>query len=117
MYSEFVASTDGLTKKQLELKDAIDSTGGIAKKLADTNREQTPLYNVKSLFLSTKDILGIVDGKIKEALNPKLEVQDEIKEPTVTAPAQPTGFTQPAPADKPREETPTLQIDSDYLPF
>jgi len=74
-------------------------------------------YNVKSLFLSTKDILGIVDGKIKEALNPKVEVQDETKEPTVTAPAQPTGFTQPAPADKPQEETPTLQIDSDDLPF
>lgn len=71
-------------------------------------------YNVKSLFLSTKDILAIVDSKIEAAVKPQ-PVATEAPQPQ--APTQPTGFTQPAPADKPQEETPTLQIDSDDLPF
>ena len=71
-------------------------------------------YNVQSLFLSTKDILAIVDRKIETAVKPQ-PVATETPQPQ--APTQPTGFSQPAPVDKPQEETPTLQIDSSDLPF
>ena len=71
-------------------------------------------YNVKSLFLSTKDILAIVDSKIEAAVKPQ-PVATEAPQPQT--PTQPTGFSQPAPVAEPQEEAPTLQIDSDDLPF
>lgn len=64
-----------------------------------TNNE----YNVKSLFLSTKDILGIVDQKIEAAMKPKEETQDTTREVVVETPTQ--------------EEPETIQIDTNDLPF
>ncbi len=76
-------------------------------------------YNVQSLFLSTKDILAIVDSKIDAAVKPQPQVAPT-PQPQPQAPAQPaqqpTGFTQPAPADKPQEEFPDLNLGDD-LPF
>ena len=79
-YTIAVASTDGLTKKQLELRDAISSAGGIAKKLADTNREQTPLYNQSISRL--QKLIAEYQTLGKEAPKAEQSIRSEIRQTT-----------------------------------
>jgi single-stranded DNA-binding protein len=105
-----------------------DGVTGVGEKQIRTYKDQQGVekqsvrITVKSLNIPINKVADLIVRIVDSRVAKQPETQPVVEEnatpqPQPQAPTQPTGFTQPAPAYKPQEEIPTLQIDSDDLPF